>query len=56
MRYARDIEIYIECIQREAQRDFQKAQIKMQEAVERDLARQTQIMNDMMLQAAKSMR
>lgn len=56
LRYARDIEIYIACIQREAQHDFENAQIKMQEAVERDLAKQTQIMNDMMLQAAKTMR
>jgi hypothetical protein len=56
MAYATDIEIYIECIQREAQRDFQKAQADMQEALERDLEKDVQVMNDMMLNAAKTMR
>lgn len=56
MRYARDIEIYIDCIQREAQRDFEDAQRKMQAAIERDLERQTEIMNGMMFQAAQTMR
>lgn len=54
--YARDIEIYIDCIQREAQRDFAQAQEDMQKAVERDLQNRTSVMNDMMLQAAKTMR
>lgn len=56
MNYAREIEIYIDCIQQEAQRDFEDAQRKMQAAIERDLERQTEIMNGMMLQAAKTMR
>lgn len=56
MLYARDIEIYIDCIKREAQSDFEDAQKKMQMAIERDLEKQTKIMNDMMLQAAKTMR
>ena len=56
MTYARDIEIFIDCIQREAQRDFENAQTEMLAAIERDLARQTEIMNDMMLEAAKTMR
>ncbi len=56
MRYAKDIEIYIECIQREAQRDFEKAQRDMQTAIERDLEKQTETMNAMMMQAAKTMR
>lgn len=56
MRYAKDIEVYIECIQREAQRDFEKAQQDMQVAIERDLEKQTETMNAMMLNAAKTMR
>jgi len=49
-------EIYIDCIQREAQRDFQQAQADMQDALERDLEKDVQVMNDMMLNAAKTMR
>jgi hypothetical protein len=56
MRYAFDIETYIDCIQREAQRDFEIAQRELQAAIERDLKKQTDIMNSMMLQAAKTMR
>ena len=56
VQYARDIELYINCLQREAQRDFEDAQLEIQEAIERDLEKETQIMNDMMLNAAKTTR
>lgn len=56
MAYARDIEFYIDCIQREAQRDFDKAQTKMHEAIQRDVQKDVDVMNDMMLNAAKTMR
>ena len=56
MAYAKDIEIYIDCIQREAQRDFDDAQSKMGEAIQTDLQREVNMMNDMMLNAAKTMR
>jgi len=56
LRYARDIEVYIDCIQREAQRDFEKAQIAMQRAIESDLEQQTNTMNGMMQQAVKTIR
>jgi len=55
MAYARDIEIYIDCIKREAQRDFDKAQTKMHEAIQNDLQKKVNQMNDMMLSAAKTM-
>ena len=54
--YAKDIEIYIDCIQREAQRDFDKAQTQMGEAIQNDLQKKVTVMNDMMLNAAKTMR
>lgn len=54
--YAKDIEVYIDCIQREAQRDFDKAQTQMGEAIQNDLQKKVNIMNDMMLNAAKTMR
>lgn len=56
MAYARDIEVYIECIQREAQSDFDKAQTKMHEAVQKDVQKSVEVMNDMMLNAAKTIR
>jgi len=55
MAYATDIEIYIDCIKREAQRDFDKAQTKMHEAIQDDLQKKVYQMNDMMLNAAKTM-
>ena len=55
MAYARDIEVYIDCIKREAQRDFDKAQTKMHEAIQNDLQKKVDQMNDMMLSAAKTM-
>ena len=54
--YARKIEIYIDCMQREAQQDFQDAQMALQSDIERELQIQTKVMNDMMLQASKTMR
>ena len=56
MAYAQDIEVYIDCIQREAQRDFQEAQAAMQESIQDDLQKEVDVMNDMMLNAAKTMR
>lgn len=56
VKYARDIELYINCLQREAQRDFEETQMEIQEAIERDLEEETRIMNDMMLNAAKTTR
>lgn len=56
MAYATDIEIYIDCIQREAQRDFDKAQNQIGEAIQTDLQKEVNVMNDMMLNAAKTMR
>ena len=56
MAYAQDIEVYIDCIQREAQRDFQEAQAAMQESIQNDLQKEVDVMNDMMLNAAKTMR
>ncbi len=55
-KYALDIELYIDCLQREAQRDFDKSQIAMQDAVQDELERQTRMMDEMMRQAAKTMR
>lgn len=55
-KYALDIELYIDCLQREAQSDYYKAQILMQEAVQNELKRQTRVMDEMMRQAAKTMR
>lgn len=55
-KYALDIELYIECIQKEAQRDFAKAQEEMHRAVERNLEDKTNVMNEKMLRAAKTMR
>ena len=55
MAYATDIEIYIDCIQREAQRDFDKTQTKMHEAIQDELQKKVDQMNDMMLNAAKTM-
>ena len=56
MAYAQDIEFYIDCIQREAQRDLDKTQTKIYEAVQRDVQKDVNVMNDMMLNAAKTMR
>lgn len=56
MAYARDIEIYIDCIQREAQRDFDKAQQEMYAVVQTEMEKEVETMNAMMLQAAKTMR
>lgn len=56
MAYSRDIAVYIDCIKREAQRDFDKAQEKMHQAVQRDVQKDVDLMNDMMLEAAKTMR
>ncbi|MEP3889071.1 MAG: hypothetical protein ABJN69_01315 [Hellea sp.] len=56
MAYATDIEIYIDCIQREAQRDFDKTQTQIGEAIQTDLQKEVNVMNDMMLNAAKTMR
>jgi len=55
-KYALDIELFIDCLQREAQRDFDKAQMDMQTAVQDELERQTRLMDEMMHQAAKTMR
>jgi len=55
MAYARDIEFYIDCIQREAQRDLDETQTKIYEAVQRDVQKDVNVMNDMMLNAAKTM-
>ena len=55
-KYALDIELYIDCLQREGQRDFDKSQIAMQDAVQDELEKQTRIMDEMMRQAAKTMR
>ena len=55
-KYALDIELYIECLQKEAQRDFDKAQVLMQDAVQDELERKTKLMDEMMRQAAKTMR
>lgn len=56
MAYAQDIEVYIDCMQREAQQDFQDAQAAMQESIQNDLQKEVDVMNDMMLNAAKTMR
>lgn len=56
MAYSLEIETYIDCIQREAQADFQQAQMDMQSAIERDLEKETEKMNAMMMRAAKTMR
>lgn len=56
MDYATQIELYIDCIQREAQADFQRAQEDMQAALERDLEKEVEVMNAMMVRAAKTMR
>jgi len=55
-KYALDIELYIDCLQREAQRDFDKTQVLMQDAVQDELERQTKLMDEMIRQAAKTMR
>jgi len=39
--YSKDITAYLACLQQEAQRDFEKAQIQMQSAIEQELAEET---------------
>lgn len=52
--YAREVDKYIACIQAEAQRDFERAQQEMYDAVQNEVQREVDNMNGMVEQAAKS--
>ena len=51
--YARKISYYIDCLKREAQADFDRAQIEMQRAIEKELQARTDEMNDEIQNAAR---
>ena len=55
-RYSQDITIYLACLQREAQRDFEKAQIQMQATIERELDAETKRMDGMIKRAYRTTR
>ena len=51
--YASKISYYIDCLKREAQADFDRAQIEMQRAIEKELQARTDEMNDEIQNAAR---
>lgn len=55
-KYSQDITRYLACIQQEAQRDFEKAQFLMQQAVERELEAETNRMDEMIKRAYRTTR
>lgn len=54
--YARRVEIYIDCIKREAQRDFDRAQLDMQDTVQDTLQAEVDALNDAMEKAVRDSR
>ena len=55
-RYSQDITTYLACLQREAQRDFEKSQTQMQVAIERELDAETKRMDEMIKRAYRTTR
>lgn len=55
-RYSQDITTYLACLQREAQRDFEKAQMQMQAAIEAELDAETKRMDEMIRRAYRTTR
>ena len=55
-RYSQDITKYLACLQREAQGDFEKAQMQMQAAIERELEAETKRMDEMIKRAYRTTR
>ena len=49
--YAAEISNYLKCLQNEAQRDHQKAQLELKQAIEKRLEEETKIMDEMMKRA-----
>jgi hypothetical protein len=55
-KYSQDITRYLACLQREAQRDFEAAQIQMQKAIEAELNAETKRMDEMIKRAYRTSR
>ena len=53
-RYSQDITRYLACVQREAQKDFEKAQTQMQQSIERELEAETKRMDEMIKRAYRT--
>jgi len=54
--YSRDITNYLACLQKEAQRDFDKAQMLMERAIEAELKAETMRMDEMIKRAYRTTR
>ena len=54
--YSRDITKYLACLQQEAQRDFEKAQMQMQTAIQAELNAETKRMDEMIKRAYRTTR
>jgi len=54
--YSRDITNYLACLQKEAQRDFDKAQMLMERAIEAELKAETKRMDEMIKRAYRTTR
>jgi len=52
--YSRDITRYLACLQKEAQRDFDKAQMLMERAIEAELKAETKRMDEMIKRAYRT--
>ena len=55
-RYSADITRYLACLQQEAQRDFEKAQMQMQASIEAELNAETKRMDEMIKRAYRTTR
>lgn len=51
--YGLKIAYYLDCLKREAQRDFDRSQMEMQDAIQRRLQKETDHLNDDVLQLAR---
>ncbi|MEM9599688.1 MAG: hypothetical protein AAF926_01575 [Pseudomonadota bacterium] len=51
--YALKVAYYIDCLKQEAQRDFDRSQIEMQEAIQDTLQKETDRLNDEVLRSAR---
>ncbi len=54
--YSEDITAYLACLQKEAQRDFEKAQLAMQTAIETELEAETKRMDENIKRAYRTTR
>ena len=55
-RYSQDITGYLACLQREAQRDFDKSQMLMQDAIQSELEAETKRTDEMIKRAYRTTR